>query len=265
MKTVGDYKKAGLVFVEGDSNRTICGSVHLSPLGEDGASFMNSERKDLNHDNSYIPTEFAWRTNTGEKPSFDGLIEYRKVDCKEERMVHSEAINWESENIEWRPSLNQGDELDSMANASRDGEATPVIYGRMQEPYPRLSASIDAVNKLSEVDKPTYTKAMQEAGESIKSGQQFIREGFDIVSNKVFYVGAHPLDEHLHVVWEVTNLNEYAASYALPMTEILPIQTEREKQCEISVKNAENILIAEGVIKYDPLMLEILFYKGLLK
>ena len=107
------------------------------------------------------------------------------------------------------------------------------------------------------VSKPTYTKAMQEEGERPPIGVRVM-----IDSNGIKLEGYRV---HGGVVCIGSKRCGFTSDDCLGDAIYSPILTEREKQCEISVKNAENILVAEGVIKYDPLMLEILFYKGLLK
>ena len=129
-------------------------------------------------------------------------------------------------------TLEEKEALDAIEQKSPyDVGAHCSVQARISGKIPAQSNAARECESIHEV-KPAFTKVMQEAGCPIKSGQQFIRKGFNIGSNKVFYVGAHPLDEHLHVVWEVTNLNKYVASYALPIGEILPIQTDREKAIE---------------------------------
>ena len=62
MKTGGDFKRAGLVFVNFD----------------EGEGYIIHEANSFNEDDyldDRIPTSFAWRDNTGVKPEFNGAID----------------------------------------------------------------------------------------------------------------------------------------------------------------------------------------------
>ena len=131
MKTVGELKKAGAVFIVGDCATYKGSGNDRIEMNELGIEHMN---QGFNGD--WLAVEFAWRTNTGERPSFDGLIEAEWSDGDKEMVYADQVANW-GVNLEvdsfvtaWRPSLNQGKKV---------------------EP--------------KKVSKPTYTKAMADAGE----------------------------------------------------------------------------------------------------
>ena len=107
MKTVGYYKRAGLEFVCGDKVDDSADNIGLDiiPLSEDMAERCNEGK----HGFYLAPVgEFAWRTNTGKKPSFSGLIEftYNGEGCEMQECRQPDNINW-SIVKKWRPALNQ--------------------------------------------------------------------------------------------------------------------------------------------------------------
>lgn len=111
MKTVVDYKKAGLVFVKGDvvDNSAPNDGSDMKPL----SSVMAERCNDGFYEFDLAPIEsFAWRTNTGKKPSFNGLIEYVTRDGLTATSP-SGCVNFSVRvggNLvvnKWRPSLNQ--------------------------------------------------------------------------------------------------------------------------------------------------------------
>jgi hypothetical protein len=98
-------------------------------------------------------------------------------------------------------------------------------------------------------DKPVFTQEMADRGEPIKNGQQFNRVGFDVGTNKVFYIVLHPTESDLHVVWEVTNLDHYVASYALTMSSIAPLDTRTPKQKAVDKMVADAICDDKDIMK----------------
>ena len=195
LRTVGDFYKAGLVFVAGD-----IGIVSVeTPFNEIGISNCNKGFCD-----AFGVHSFAWRANTdGWVPSFDGEVEYEcrngeKGVCQITMLGFSLlALN---PCIKWRPHL----------------DLTPQVA----VPYA----------SYGEILKPAFTQAMADAGEPIKNGQQFKRLDFDIGDNKVFYVGSHPIKPNLHIVLEIRAVGDYVGYYALPMNCICPIDTRTDKE-----------------------------------
>lgn len=97
MKTVGEFKKAGLVFVNGDKGDGFCVKAHKY-FGMSGV-FDNKRA-----------THFAWRENSVVKPEFSGAIDaiIRVGDNVEQfnSVISVDIFSW-SLVIKWRPSLNQ--------------------------------------------------------------------------------------------------------------------------------------------------------------
>lgn len=135
--TVGDFKKAGLEFVDGDRGRTGCGMTPYTFLSGD----INRMLLELSLYANDEPTKFAWRTNTGVKPEFKGAIEVKHRDG----LVSSESkhiANWEIRDccgdiMEWRP----------------------LIQSQQIEVEP---------------EKPVYTQAMADAGKAPSVGVECI-------------------------------------------------------------------------------------------
>lgn len=94
LKTVGDYKKAGLVFI--DEDQCDCAVMYSKKWQRNPLCYA---------DNNIV--EFAWRTNTGEAPEFSGKIE---IECSDGDVIvvkRARAINWEALDyyLKWRPHL----------------------------------------------------------------------------------------------------------------------------------------------------------------
>ena len=130
MKTIKDFKDAGLVFVKGDS----------------GSGFTVGDAEGFNLDNiwDYLkPESFAWRTNTGVKPEFDGVVEV-EVRNGGLGVAHPNSLQWgvnimdissPIDIIKWRPHL-------------------PKVEDKPKSPY-------DVGAHVSET-KPAFTQAMDD-------------------------------------------------------------------------------------------------------
>ena len=113
METVGDFKKAGLVFVEGD--------VRASKIKNHGnVNMLGDILKGTNTNPSELVllepmVSFAWRKSTGVKPAFDGVVEVEFLDGETNIWNTSECTperwgldGWGKGNIiKWRPHLKQ--------------------------------------------------------------------------------------------------------------------------------------------------------------
>ena len=155
MKTVVDFKKAGLVFVSGDKvhEKTGCGTSK----GEDLMSCTIKHMCDddfISIGENYAHKDWtihslAWRTNTGEKPSFSGLIEftYNGEGCEMQECRHPDNINW-SIVKKWRPSLNQQS---------------------IQTETPEEKEVFDSMKET----KPAFTQATMDDGELPPVGSEF--------------------------------------------------------------------------------------------
>ena len=139
MKTVKDYKDAGLVFIEGDNvdDSHENDSSIIRPLSSRMAECCNKGKYDFD---SAPVGEFAWRTNTGVKPDYVGEVEV----MWNNDTVHTELFemrNWTEKRYassiaKWRPLITKEQPKESESPLSPDF-----------------------------VDKPIYTQAMCDAGE----------------------------------------------------------------------------------------------------
>ena len=116
MKTVGDFRKAGLVFVVGDVVDHSANSDGSEIASLDLAWCDHCNRGTYGFNESPIGS-FAWRANTGVMPRFNGLVEL-KHDDGETYKVESRACDWSQALCAgwtgWRPSLNQGGQVSAM-------------------------------------------------------------------------------------------------------------------------------------------------------
>ena len=152
-----------------------------------------------------IVMEFAWRTNTGVKPEFDGVIEIEWSDgCKE--VAHSIGVaNWgvnlehDSFAVKWRPHL-------------------PKVGDKPKSHY-------DVGAHVSEA-KPIFTQAMADAGELPLVGSEcFLHLAFNTYRAEITYMGdGVGCFKHLPAGKEF--------SFSVADTSFKPIQTEREKAIE---------------------------------
>jgi hypothetical protein len=108
MKTVGEFKKAGLVFFEGDACKCVEGVTYNS------GKFSELTNRGNTAWVNFDAISFAWRENTGVKPEFKGLIDVLVGDDKNSEQfncINASALVWDtnplSRVIKWRPSLNQ--------------------------------------------------------------------------------------------------------------------------------------------------------------
>lgn len=101
MKTIGDFKAAGLVISENDS---IDGVAYDKTSNEFKISvFIN---KGFRMQYAWTIREFAWRKNTGEKPEFKGMIEWLST-VGTLHQANMLDFTWLRDVDKWRPLLNQ--------------------------------------------------------------------------------------------------------------------------------------------------------------
>lgn len=160
MKTVGYFKELGLELVEGDVvdySEANDGS-DMRPL----TSIMADRCNEGAYDFDLAPIEsFAWRENTGEKPSFNGLIDYvLKGEVYNGNASiythHTDVIDWREhcrshQVVKWRPSLNQS-----------------TIQTEATEEKEEFEAMTE--------HKPVFTQAMADAGELPPVGSTVLLE-----------------------------------------------------------------------------------------
>ena len=130
MKTVKDFKDAGLVFVSGDKG--------LRANGDDWIVEGVPTAKQLAvWDGKDVMNEFAWRTNTGVNPDFGGVIEYIHLGRGDIKTGQCDCVLFANEYVgNWRPLITKEQPKESESPLSPDF-----------------------------VDKPIYTQAMCDAGE----------------------------------------------------------------------------------------------------
>lgn len=131
MKTVGEFKEAGLVFVDGDKGDHYC--VGAAYAFNNGAIW-----------DGCTPKSFAWRDNTGVKPAFDGLIDvcYANEGGIVEGLPVERLSDSNSKTLyeKWRPHL-------------------PKVEDKPKSPYD-VGAHVSG-DKV----KPVFTQEMANAGE----------------------------------------------------------------------------------------------------
>ena len=101
MNTVKYYKDAGLMFVYGDIRTSKCPNHGNVILDEYLAENMDA-LIDVEVDSNTI-VEFAWRTSTGVKPDYVGMIEVKDPDGQPIEFLVDDMI-WGS-SFEWRPLI----------------------------------------------------------------------------------------------------------------------------------------------------------------
>lgn len=177
MKTVGDFKQAGLVFVGDDKLRSetnnhdsdeICMSrcwlghgIYRGFLEVSDCYFANKE---------WVISSFAWRENTGVKPEFKGLIDVLVGDDKNSEQfncINARDLVWDtnplSRVIKWRPSLNQPQQWPDNSRIDIIGQ-----NGNDGMHYDNTAQQVEA---LAVNDKPIFTQAMADNG-GFESGQK---------------------------------------------------------------------------------------------
>ncbi len=293
MKVFGEFKKAGLALSVGDKyayTAELSGSGVIEEITEE---LIHGTCEDFTidwFDDNVEITEFAWRASTGEKPSFEGLIDVvidGEVYEMEASSLYLFAGRTGSGVTKWRPSLNQGEQVSAM-------KLSHSLVGDIVKPMQldvNMKTVIDAVNyyegeypaatdvspeewdraivfncielevydggvgcyypfsvictieefnqcvaEMSEakwipekVSKPTYTKAMQEAGELPPARSEYLDEDGQLCmcigysSEKGFVIGQ---------MLEHPSSNGYPPISTSEKTCVNPIQTEREKAIE---------------------------------
>lgn len=156
MKTVGDFKEAGLVFVADDVVSTSrSGRGNFERVEDDYVGFVNSTSGIHSLWNNAEVKEFAWRENTGVKPGFSGKIDFVHQDGEEffgldiEKACACEywALNsGQGTIVKWRPHI-------------------PSIQTETSEEKECLDAIQDKHMWDDTAIKPVYTQEMADAGE----------------------------------------------------------------------------------------------------
>jgi hypothetical protein len=109
MKTVKYFKDLGLVIVGEDMIHGYTGNPE-----SDSITISSVINKGFGAHDGWTIAEFAWRTNTGDKPAFAGEIEVmhrsQNAYSKADYQISWNLCNCKSDIIKWRPLLNNKDE-----------------------------------------------------------------------------------------------------------------------------------------------------------
>ena len=215
MRTVGDFKKAGLEFVEDDSGSNYC-------------VFNVNAFNSMDHFNDGVPEFFEWRENTGERPSFNGLIDILlpNGDLKSAWNSKLDDWYWVSFNIrKWRPSLNQ---LSITTETPEEKEA------------------LDSMTE----HKPAFTQAMADAGELPPVGSrltlvkrtdsrridEFLNEEFTVIGATKSLNGKHV------ITWEHGVFGLCCGVYSPDYFK--PVKSEREK----AIDEIQDVVCSQGFL-----------------
>jgi hypothetical protein len=180
MKTVKDFKDAGLVCVTGDKVGGVTGDPCSVPV--------NMLVKLLVPQGSTHPLdawairEFAWRKNSGENPSFKGMVDVVTRDDCDHTGPSAEflwdAIDSKHSIIKWRPTLMQASPIQTPEEKEAFDEmckemhgARPVSYTRKEELHP------DFIAALVKLKEPVFTQEMSDNKELPPIGSYFLSEG----------------------------------------------------------------------------------------
>jgi len=179
MKTVGEFKKAGLVFVNGD---VYCHKGSTLKMLADGITLKWFER-DAKALNATI-MGFAWRENTGVKPEFSGAIDvitesWDSGDCHS-KTHYASTLNWSNhclnKVIKWRPSLNHPSAAKPDTKQSAEEKRMDII-GQNGNDGLHYDNTAQQVEALAVNDKPIFTQAMADAGELPPVGSKVLFDG----------------------------------------------------------------------------------------
>jgi hypothetical protein len=173
MKTVRDFKDSGLVFVSDDIVGGLSGdhcSVPVKMLVPQGSM------KPLD---AWAIREFAWRANTGEKPSFKGMVDVvTRDDCAHTGPSTEflwDAIDSKHSIIKWRPTLMQATETETQEEKMKCArllkERHGVIFKLKEELHP------DFIAALVRLKEPVFTQEMSDKKELPPIGSYFLSEG----------------------------------------------------------------------------------------
>ena len=150
MNTVKEFNKAGLEFVardtlKGSLNQNIEAKGHLLALNDSSLS---------RSDGALTVQLFAWRTNTGVNPGFNGLIDYEvegggffTMSCKSVDFSAASPSGFQV--IRWRPHLEKSSEVTA--------EEVAALAPSVSDEFNQQNVYPDA--------KPVFTQAMADKGE----------------------------------------------------------------------------------------------------
>ncbi|AUR85512.1 hypothetical protein NVP1076O_07 [Vibrio phage 1.076.O._10N.286.51.B7] len=215
-----DFEHAGLEFVSGDT----FGDVFDKP---------------------YV-THFAWRANTGEKPSFDGLVDIELSNGEVVERVNTRRtteFDWKIDDInptfkKWRPHLPKVEDNSYIPEPTPEDIEFDLLEKRLNEAKPKSPYDVDAhvsgKARCVQVDiKPIFTKAMADAGELPPVGSEYQTSG------GLFTAMIHGTENGKATLCG-KSLGGYIAIHWAKICK--PIQTEREKAISKAAKVLEDFI-----------------------
>lgn len=151
MKTVGEFKKAGLVLVEGDVVDDSCDNdgTLMKPLSATMVGCCNDGKYQFNE---AAIESFAWRENTGVKPDFSGLVETESFEGYKDSLYPKDII-WNHRYggrlsiKKWRPSLNQPSVAEPDTKKSAIHKAWVELKGDLNNVIDDIQGSKDSILK----------------------------------------------------------------------------------------------------------------------
>ena len=198
MNTVKDYKDAGLVFVGDDTYVEKYAASNDLPIAieESFARMLNENYEKHTHWNDNLISQFAWRTNTGVKPSYRGEIEVTVGSGGTNTCLFDDFLWSIGSIIKWRPLIKKEQPPESECALSPNFELAPQSLGDEEEVekclsdianlfglkygtncgWGNLADKVEAKLKSTtrEAAKPIYTQAMWDAGELPSVGMELL-------------------------------------------------------------------------------------------
>jgi hypothetical protein len=132
MRTVKDFKAAGLVLLGNDVVDGINGNPKsLGVTINDATKFMEKGADDV-----WTIRQFAWRVNNGEKPTFNGSIEWAGNQGVKHKTSMTNLV-WDGRLIQWRPLINQP--VIATTETPEEKEALDKIFGADSAPIEAIA------------------------------------------------------------------------------------------------------------------------------
>lgn len=172
MKTIGDFKEAGLEISKNDVIDGVTRDKNSAPL-----KLVELLNKDYDFNDAWTIREFAWRHSVRDQPTFNGTIEVVFMSGVNLTLRTSSMRDSDWKLISrWRPLLNQ--EIPT---------ETPEEKAELDRIFGEASGDEEKENK------PIYTQEMQERGELLVVGME-VMAPMDILGDKlmrglVVYIG----------------------------------------------------------------------------
>ena len=225
MKTVGEFKKAGLVFVGNDKLRRETNnhdsdeiSMNRCWLEHDRYSGFLEVSDGYFANKEWAISSFAWRENTGVKPEFIGLIEFKfnGEGCEMQEARSANSVNWAIVK-KWRPRLNQHQKWPEKSRMDIIGQ-----NGNDGLHYDNAAQQVEA---LAVNNKPIFTQAMACAGEFPLIGAKCV---YVFMENGSEYTGSIAAIDG-NVIWFKLDGGGYKTCFGVHKFKAVDNRTDREK------------------------------------